>query len=850
MTIAFQSLLLFYLPGALMLRVPAADRDGRAALPGEERLFWGVVLSVVWTLTVTLALAALERYRFGWVLSINAAACLALVLAFRGRLRYAAAARPTAGALAPALLVALGLGMHPVASEYVMGGKDPGTYMNEGIQIAQRGSLVTRDPVVAAIPAATRDLFFPFHGSDAYYSVRFMGFFLRDPQTGTVVGQFPHVFPASIALGYGLHGLTGARHAVTAWALLGAIAVYFLGARWLGRAPAAAAAVLLVLNVVHTWFSRYPNAEVAMMGLAFAALLAFARARTDGDRFFAPVAAWLLGLLLFVRIDGAMVWAGVAAALVLGWLRRRDEGGRHPLGPLSWSIAAAAVALAGAYYTGLMTGYLVVPTVFVRETVPVTALVAAAVLLVASFRVASHVPALARGLRTALPWALAALLAVAAAYAYFFREAVGRTAVHDASALRTFAWYVGPWGLLASVVGVLVVLPRVFWRDPGAAVTGSAFALVFFYKIRIVPEHFWMTRRFLPVILPMCLLMAAGLAWAAACRLVRVPSRAAPDAAREAAVKPRLDWRQGLAVALTLALLAPLAVRFWHQARPVRAHVEYAGLIPQLERLAGRFADDDLVIVESRNASDLHVMALPLAYIYAKPVLVLNTPRPDRAMMETFIADARARYREVFFLGSGGTDLLTRRIGVEPVGSDRFQVPEYESPVNAYPSGPRRKEFDFGVYRFVDVPPLAREPVLVIGDRDDLQVVRFHAKEKDPGSGRTYRWTRDVSYVSLLNVTPDTRSITLWMADGRRPQALPRAVVEVSLGDQALGSVTVGPDAQAYTLDVPPPLAAALAASEDPARLTLRTNTWQPRAALGAPDDRELGVMVYSIRTM
>ena len=129
----------------------------RQALPAEERVFWGVLLSVAWTLAVTLALAAADRYRFVTLLAVNATASAALLLAFRGRLRLAEpAGSPTAGALAPVALVALGLWMHPIASEYVMGGKDPGTYMNEGIQIAQRGGLVIHDPVVAAVPSATQ----------------------------------------------------------------------------------------------------------------------------------------------------------------------------------------------------------------------------------------------------------------------------------------------------------------------------------------------------------------------------------------------------------------------------------------------------------------------------------------------------------------------------------------------------------------------------------------------------------------------------------------------------------------------------------------------------------------------
>ena len=61
------------------------------------------------------------------------------------------------------------------------------------------------------------------------------------------------------------------------------------------------------------------------------------------------------------------------------------------------------------------------------------------------------------------------------------------------------------------------------------------------------------------------------------------------------------------------------------------------------------------------------------------------------------------------------------------------------------------------------------------------------------------------------------------------------------------GHATVGADVTAYTFDVPAELAAAAAASEDPARLRLRTNTWRPRTAIGAPDDRDLGVMLSRV---
>ena len=82
-------------------------------------------------------------------------------------------------------------------------------YINEGVQIAQRGALSAPDPVIASVPTFARDLFFPSEHRTDYYSGRFMGFFIQEPEQGRVVGQFPHLFPASIAIGYGLDGLTG-----------------------------------------------------------------------------------------------------------------------------------------------------------------------------------------------------------------------------------------------------------------------------------------------------------------------------------------------------------------------------------------------------------------------------------------------------------------------------------------------------------------------------------------------------------------------------------------------------------------------------------------------------------------
>lgn len=827
-------LLVAYVPGALLFRLPVGDRPRRAALPADERLFWNITLSVAWSCGLAFLLSVIGIYHFSLLLWINGVASLLLAFGTRLRLRLQGAPWPDLGALPPAALVVLGLWLYFPPSEYVMGGKDPGTYMNQGIQLAQRGTIGVDDRVVASVPSQFRDLFFPSHLNPSYYSLRFMGFFIQDPNTGRVTGQFPHLYPASIAIGYGLNGLSGARQAVGAWTLLGLVAVYMLGRRLVGAIPAAAAAGLLAINVIVVWFAKYPNAEVVMLALLSAALLATARALIERDPFFAPVAGLLLGLLLFLRFDAVLGIGGVVGGLLLA----RLAGLR-----LRWTFWAAllpSLLFAAWYLTGPMRAYFAYPVVF-TQSVGVSLIAGAAVAALLAWLWVLRRDSLCQRLTHAAPFAVAAAAVLFAVYAFFVRQQSGKTAEHDAMAFRTFAWYVSAPGLALAVFGAALTTVRRFWRDPTFFTTTAVFAGFFFYKIRIVPDHFWMTRRFLPVILPATTLMIAALAWWFVERdgLARWFARQADGGD----TVPAPLWPRLAGAVPALAIVIAVGTGFWAASRPVLHHVEYAGLIPRLEKMAATFGDQDLVVVESRNASDAHVLALPLAYIYARQVLVLNTPRPDKVAFAAFLDWAREHYGEVYFLGGGGTDLLSRRIGVEAVASDRFQIPEYESARNAYPTGVRHKEFDYSIYRFVPARSGAGWFTLDVGIDDDLLVVRFHAKEKNP-AGLTFRWTRDASYVSILGMQSDTRMLTLWMSDGGRPEQAGVAQVTVAIDDRTLGTVAIDHDVRPYSFPIPDDIVAAAAAREEPARLMIRANTWNPRAILGVPDPRDLGIVV------
>jgi len=306
---------------------------------------------------------------------------------------------------------------------------------------------------------------------------------------------------------------------------------------------------------------------------------------------------------------------------------------------------------------------------------------------------------------------------------------------------------------------------------------------------------------------------------------------------------PRGRTRVTRLVSLTIGLLfvTLLGAAYARAARPVDGHVEYQGVIAHLEQLAGRVGDDDLLIVESRDAgSDAHVLGLPLAYIYARNVLVLSTAAPDKTEFAAFLDQMHARYRRVLFLGGGGTDLLSSRWSVTPIDSERFGVPEYESLWNSYPRAPRRKDFDYSVYEFG--PPQPGSDALDVGINDDLHVIRFHAKETT--EGRTFRWSQRQSFVVVDRIRAGDRTLALWMSDGGRPPAAPPAIVQVLIGARTLAAVHVTSGFHEYDVDIPADVAAAAAAAGEPVRITLRTETWNPLRTIGAPDSRDLGVML------
>ena len=143
----------------------------------------------------------------------------------------------------------------------------------------------------------------------------------------------------------------------------------------------------------------------------------------------------------------------------------------------------------------------------------------------------------------------------------------------------------------------------------------------------------------------------------------------------------------------------------------------------------------------------MHVLALPLAYIYARQRAgAAVRARPDKAMFAAFLDWARTRYRRVLFIGGGGTDLLSHWYGVRAARERAFQVPEYEAPLDAYPRFVRAEGIRL---RRLRVHRRRRSPdaasISTSASDDDLHVAAV--PRQGTADGHTFRWTRATSYV-------------------------------------------------------------------------------------------------------
>ena len=411
------------------------------------------------------------------------------------------------------LLLALGYGVLSLVTtgETFLGGRDQGGYANHALHIARTGSVWIPFP----FESFGERRFGPLHFLQNLSNLGFM--------PNRMEAQFPPVYAIWMAQAAGVFGRAGVTGFNPVVAALTLPVFYRLGRLFLGRPAALVAVFVFLLNPAQLWMPRITLSEIAAQHLAAAAVFCL----TGGwlVRRLPVVAAGglLLGMVFWTRIDGLVFAPAIVAALaaVFVWGRGPEEAipSDHRIMLLAGSMILATFAAGAAshlFFTEqyfLAIGPLLLPIVVLTVLLlPLAFLFRLARLRHGTARLLGH-PATAAG--------AVGMLVLVVLWAWWIRPGLepfdlisderGRS-FRENSLVDLAAYLSEPAGLL-----ILIGLAAAFWRllrgrlEPAWILPLAAwagFTALYLVDPRISPDHPWAFRRFVPVTIVGCALLA------------------------------------------------------------------------------------------------------------------------------------------------------------------------------------------------------------------------------------------------------------------------------------------------------------------------------------------------------
>jgi hypothetical protein len=520
--------------------------------------------------------------------------------------------------------------MFPGQSEWLLGGWDPGVYLNQGICVARTG---TFHPGPGSGYALLRpDEFAPFTRSAGPYLECFPGVPIN-PDTGEIVHYFFRMTPtwfASVAQSGGVAA------AVRASLLMGCFgALVFVGAL-LSIAPkrpslAVFSSLILFSHPLWLYHLHLPVSEVLQLLLVCGVGMLFPF-RSVGRATPLVLAATVLAAVL-----NRMSFLPFAGMLMLG-LAILDFARPDRPRVLYERVALLTAILLGGGFDLLGTA---VTIIRLAGTVPKLVGVAAACVMTALLldAVAVLCPRLREAGLLRNAWLQRfGVLAVLVGLSLVWH--VGRDGYMGglAANMRSVMPYIGPWLAGVAIVGAL----HLFWTSDFSQ-TGVRAVILFLLSVSFVIAaggfiarlYPWATRRYLVYAVPMLAILAGHLVsvlWQRrSCRGI---------------------WKAA-ALCVLIAVPAANAKRSWHAWN----RTEYVGLSDALRQVADQLGEQDVVVC------DHPWWATPLALMYGKTVLnakeFYDAKSPD-TMAEGMKALARLKSegRRVRFLTTTRTAAL------------------------------------------------------------------------------------------------------------------------------------------------------------------------------------------------
>lgn len=693
-------------------------------------------------------------------------------------------------------------------AEYLFDGFDASVYVNTARMIEKTGAIWISDPIVETLPNSLWDQLFPRRPDAAQQLERFPGAVEIAKGNAMLMPDFFHLFPVWVATFNLLFGPLGGFYVSPVFGLLSLLVLWLLGRRLFSPLAGALGAGLLLVNFGQLWYARFPASEVLTEFFLLAGLYLTVLCVDGGPPVVGFFAGAAFGLAAFCRIDVLFLISPLVLAFlgVVALERRFSKTWWWYLGGLTLLTLHAvghAMTVAKAYTMRIVSEFGFISPGYI--TAMLLLIVTMGALYLALF---AHI-ALWNNFKTHL-------------YLIQF-AALGILAVRMWPHLTSdyLGLLLSPVGVVAAFGGFALLLSRnASLRDVPVIFLFLGSALFYLESARATALLPWALRRYVPIILPLALLLTGHLVatmWGTRARL-----------------RP-----------LVLLVPAFLGIAFLLKSWPILRDAPMRGAYAAVAQFAARFPPTALLLFDRSTVSHL-----PLAVDYTFGRQALDVFRLDHTptALQELTRRVLAAGRPVYVVNGGVTLFWTDLKGFEvrPVETFPLRYVALKWTRNVIPQIVRPVEKRLEIYQVLPrrnpAAKVALPLVIDIGGPDFPYLVGgFHDHEL--WGTTTVRWTKGEAQLRLprLGVHPGRRvTLVLRVAAPGFPGASPPLITLALNGSQVARFAVATHDFAVHRV---PLSASALAkGGSEGAVLTLRTSTFIPADVRLSDDSRKLGV--------
>lgn len=654
--------------------------------------------------------------------------------------------------LIPAIIVFLSIIVLFPGYPWVWGGRDPGVYINTGVNIAKTGQIKVYDEEVANMTGKEVGSFLHYESRPDWVrhnGYMYVGFYLTDAERGEVTPQFFTLYSIWIAILYSIGGITTAINTASIFGVLGILATYFFAREIKNSKFASFVALLSLISFTQIWWSKYPNAEIVTQVFFWGGLLLFHRAIKEKNHLLGLYAGLVFAIQYLVTIQALFLIPPLVLFVLFAYVDNHKAIQGFIIGNLSIFLFAIAHAylFSGPYFNGRWG------EIF-KSKLPNEAVLIGGILLVGT-----SLCALAEIVRT--HWGKLVKRFTQKKYitTFFTTIIIGTILIgiyripnsdfsSDGYNLIKLSAYIGWASIISLFFGLFFIVKNknTQWVEIIITATTTVILATMLFRASISRDHPWWSRRFFPIILGAVPYITAVFLE----KLIKGKNRT------------RRLVMLGFGVILILTTLFPSLSLY--------KYTEHPDSIRNLSQIHDQIKSNSIILFgqKSSERDDFligYFAAQPLRFIYNHKTYILNDSTTNFPVIKSKIKEWISEGKSVYITG---TDFDLERSLISEFELERiidydldFQqrgwrsvfYPEEVSTDNKLTSQITNFTLSDTLYEILPKskdkkPP--EEMIFDIGGNNEGLIGLSGVYQKETTEGRSFRWTEPEFTISLL----------------------------------------------------------------------------------------------------